>query len=133
MTFNANACDAHALELSVKLGVKLILDNQVENDAVAVGGNMVVTNEIATPRDYAVALHELGHCRGDKFSDVLQEERAAWAWAQENAIYWDEEMTTAMVGGLATYAPFRKVYPVAPARQSVGSFLDGIGIKGVRR
>jgi hypothetical protein len=75
---------------------------------------------------YAVALHELGHpCsafgminhvegssamrrenRCDTLRDVrlqLEEERAAWAWAQHYALEWTPAMTFVMREALATY------------------------------
>jgi hypothetical protein len=48
----------------------------------------VTLRPIKSEKDYAVALHEIGHIRTGRFDDVLIEERRAWEWARDNALVW---------------------------------------------
>jgi hypothetical protein len=44
------------------------------------------------PYQYAVCLHEIGHAVAEKgYAQSIEAEVAAWDWALDHAIYWDEQ------------------------------------------
>jgi hypothetical protein len=49
---------------------------------------------IRSDSDYATCLHEIGHILGryQDSDDVVKIERAAWAWARNNALTWTPDM-----------------------------------------
>lgn len=59
--------------------------------------------EVKSPVTYAIALHELGHILGKQPKRRLDREVAAWDWAKENAIKWDDTMQHTAVSRLKWY------------------------------
>jgi hypothetical protein len=60
---------------------------------------------IRRERDYATALHELGHLFGRyQRGKTLTRERWAWAWARRTALIWTSEMEDEAAQRLAWYA-----------------------------
>jgi hypothetical protein len=64
---------------------------------------------IRSEKDYATALHELGHLfgryqRGKQRGKTLTRERWAWAWARRTALIWTSEMEDDAAQSLAWYA-----------------------------
>jgi hypothetical protein len=60
---------------------------------------------IRSPRTYATALHEIGHCLGryPMTKSVLTSERWAWRWARDNALIWTPSMERSMRQSLDWY------------------------------
>jgi hypothetical protein len=60
---------------------------------------------IKSSGSYAVALHEIGHCRGSHRASRVRmvRERNAWAWAKSHALIWTEAMERHRVASLAWY------------------------------
>lgn len=124
--------EEHIRTLAKQLGAIVVSDEQVEVEwSVALNRSMVVVPLLETDVAYAAALHELGHCRGESFIDTVQEEQAAWLWARENAMEWTDAMERSSQAALATYtATLRTTVgtPTEAPKQSLGSFLDKIGV-----
>ena len=71
---------------------------------------MISDNELHLPvirdaKDYATALHELGHLLGryQRSNNALLRERWAWVWARRTALTWTRTMEAEAVASLAWY------------------------------
>jgi hypothetical protein len=121
------AMRAHVNRLIKAEGARRPRDNalQVEwitdrNDARALTGNefnLLRLPIINDARDYAQALHELGHLLGSYQTrrNKLTRERWAWEWARTTALQWTAEMNAEAMKALAAFAR-KKGAPTAGSR-----------------
>lgn len=85
----------HIKSICKKNGFKL---TQLKKDSLFGAVADLVKKEVFTPKivcsaSYAVALHELGHLFTWKDKKTrIDNELAAWDWAADNAIIWDDNM-----------------------------------------
>ena len=103
---NARLFADHVDYIAEKNGVTVhaVLENRDQARANSMFGIIViapVTDEVS----YAIALHELGHCIDPDggHEDKLTRERAAWRWAEENAIVWTQAMADDKLASLGHF------------------------------
>lgn len=108
----AAALRRHALRVAEDLGVTLVeVSNLPPDFGVSVlRTGTVLTRPVRTHRDYAVALHELGHQalgvgQQRRTPDGLAQEWRCWSWARRHALAWTPSMQAAAGRCLRTYEP----------------------------
>lgn len=127
---DVQALRAHAFALAHAFGVRLIeRDEHAPDDAFAVPAlRLCVVAPIKDETQYAVALHELGHVlaplgviddgelrdRAGRWRIKLDEETAAWDWAQHYALTWTPVMQSVREMTFATYVANAPAPPPPP-------------------
>ncbi|BBC01833.1 MULTISPECIES: hypothetical protein [Bradyrhizobium] len=99
-------------------------DNPLQ--ALALSGELefIRTPRIASEITYAVAMHELGHIKsGDRSTDQIARERAAWDWARCNALKWTPHMEGYAAASLRWYEEHLPE-PAGKTRQPLKRPLD---------
>lgn len=113
-----NAATPTAMRDHIDRLLEAVRARQTPDDALTVwwiedreASQAISDNELHLPvireaRDYATALHELGHLLGryQHSGKKLTYERWAWEWARHNALAWTKEMEAAAAASLASYA-----------------------------
>lgn len=120
---------AHVAQLATqhRITVTFHADWSADQAMASIPRREVECRPITTTRDYATALHEMGHiaiidaglfpgdtpsvnvliaahvATTDDLRAAVANETAAWAWAIEHAILWDGEMEAERRTSLATY------------------------------
>lgn len=108
---------SHVLQLAKHHGIRVVMDSAItyHEAGAAPMQKTVHVPIIVTATDYAVALHEIGHCVAPGGFRIhrnlfpkqrpveLAEERAAWAWAVEQAVVWNADMQAIRDYALSTY------------------------------
>jgi hypothetical protein len=76
-------CQAHGIEITF-----------AEKPSASRLRREIWIRSVTSPRNYATALHEIGHIIGryQLSGNVLTRERWAWDWARRNAIRWTPAM-----------------------------------------
>lgn len=129
MTDNDRRLARHVGELAAAFGVQLVVCVGMPPEQAGAGllrdKPFIKIAPVIDESTYAVGLHELGHCLSptgmlhaemsntmrttQQFSSVrdvmlkLEEERAAWRWAQHYALEWTPLMTYVKVLSLDSY------------------------------
>ncbi len=133
MTVDLAALARHAQQLATAFDIWLVVHPGMRpEDACAIPAlRAVVTSPIVDQTIYAVVLHELGHLLSPLgslrqhetpgsaarlYNLRLDEERAAWEWAEHYALEWTPAMQAVREWAYQTYVapPVAAPAPVAP-------------------
>jgi len=134
---------AHILKLAKDMGVRISLGHT--NRSHMYEKHIQIDSVIKNDKDYAGALHELGHqANRDKdtmsyklrflldpeskeiYPERLKHEIEAWAWAKRNAIEWNEEMEQEYISAFSSY-----IHGALHAYGNLDDLLKGIAtLKG---
>jgi hypothetical protein len=125
MTITIPILQNHARDLALAFDIRLITDPRIKPDeALAIPRRRIVlASDIIDDTTYAVILHEMGHLVAalgslrtaatiGNANLLLDEEDAAWAWAEHYALEWTPAMQAVKTYARGTYDRAR--HPTQP-------------------
>ena len=91
---------------------KICKDNDIEIVFIGRGAEpkcrstirTIYIHPIKSSKNYAVALHEIGHILSVQNEMVVHDEYNAWEWAKKNAIYWNSTMSVRSTNAFVSHA-----------------------------